>query len=281
MTVLNLDGAAVAISGGARGIGRSTAKAFAAQGASVFLGDLDADLAAKAAADLGGRGFGLDVRSRESFAQFLDAIDEPLAVLVNNAGIMPAGRFVDEDDAITDTIIDVNLKGIMYGTKLALPGMLDRGSGHIVNIGSYLGEVPAAGLASYCASKHGVIGFSESLRDELAGTGVTVTAVLPSAVRTELSSGIRLGGILPAVDPDNIADAVVTSCRTRPAIVAVPGWMRIYETAAAVLPDRLLAAVRGRLTRDRVLNTLDAALRVDYEQRVVRGAKPLLSEQIT
>jgi short-subunit dehydrogenase len=280
VTIVNLDGAAVAINGGARGIGYATAKAFAAQGASVFLGDLDADLATKAAAELGGHGFGLDVRSRESFAQFLDAIDEPLAVLVNNAGIMPAGPFVNEDDAITDTIIDVNLKGVMYGTKLALPGMLGRGCGHIVNVGSYLGEVPAAGLASYCASKHGVIGFSESLRDELAGTGVTVTVVLPSAVRTELSSGIQLGGVLPTVDPYEIADAVVKSCRTRPAIVAVPRWMRIYETAAAVLPDGLLAAVRGRVTRDRVLHTLDAASRADYEQRVARGAKPHPVEQL-
>jgi hypothetical protein len=186
---------------------------------------------------------------------------------------MPAGRFVDEDDAITDTIIDVNLKGIMYGTKLALPGMLARGSGHVVNVGSYLGEVPAAGLASYCASKHAVIGFSESLRDELAGTGVTVTAVLPSAVRTELVSGIQLGGILPTVDPDDIADAIVRSCRSRPAIISVPGWMRIYETAAALVPDRLLAAIRGRLTRDRVLRTLDATSRAAYQQRVARGAK--------
>jgi hypothetical protein len=273
MTAINLDGAAVAITGGARGIGYATAKAFAAQGASVYLGDLDDDFVARVATELGGRGFGLDVRSRESFAQFLDAIDAPLAVLVNNAGVMPAGRFVDEDDAITDTTIDVNLKGIMYGTKLALPGMLARGSGHVVNVGSYLGEVPAAGLASYCASKHAVIGFSESLRDELAGTGVTVTAVLPSAVRTELVSGIQLGGILPTVDPDDIADAIVRSCRSRPAIISVPGWMRIYETAAALVPDRLLAAIRGRLTRDRVLRTLDATSRAAYQQRVARGAK--------
>jgi short-subunit dehydrogenase len=181
---------------------------------------------------------------------------------------MPAGRFVDEDDALTDSIVGVNLKGVMYGTKLALPGMLRRGNGHIVNIASYLGRVPAAGLASYCATKHAVIGFSESLRDELAGTGVTVTAVLPSAVRTELASGIQLGGVLPAVDPEDIAAAVIKSCRTRPAVMAVPRWMRVYEPVAAVVPPRLLAAVRGRLTRDRVLRTIDTAARSNYEARV-------------
>ena len=79
--------------------------------------------------------------------------------------------------------------------------MLEQGSGHIVNVASYLGMAPAAGLATYCATKHAVVGFSESLRDEVAGSGVTVTVVLPSAVRTDLVSGVKLGGLLPTVDP--------------------------------------------------------------------------------
>jgi short-subunit dehydrogenase len=257
MTAIRLDGAAVAVTGGARGIGLATAKAFAGKGAHVYIGDLDEQLAKEAGADVGGHGFALDVRSKESF---------------NNAGIMPAGRFADEDDAVTEAIIDINVKGVLYGTKLALPGMLDRGSGHIVNVASYLGKVPAAGLATYCASKHAVVGFSEALRDELAGTGVTVTAVLPSAVRTDLVSGVQLGGLLPTVDPERIADAVVASCGHRSAIVAVPGWMRSYEAVAALVPDRLLGAVRGRLTRDRVLHTLDTGARAAYEARVRRGA---------
>jgi short-subunit dehydrogenase len=271
MHPIRLEGVAVAITGGARGIGLATAKAFAAKGSRVFIGDLDADLAAKAAAEIGAHGFGLDVRSRTSFTEFLEAIDAPLTVLVNNAGIMPAGRFTDEDDAITDAILDVNVKGVLIGTKLALPGMLKRETGHIVNVGSYLGKVPAAGLATYCASKHAVVGFSEALHDELAGTGVTVTAVLPSAVRTELTAGVKLGGLLPTVDPEDIATAVLATCTKRRPVVAVPGWMRAYEPTAALVPDRLLGAIRGRLTRDRVLHTLDAAKRSVYDERV-RGS---------
>ena len=272
MTAISLPGTSVAITGGARGIGYATAKAFLAAGAKVFIGDLDADLAKTAAAELGCAGAGLDVRSRHSFSAFLAGVDPPLGVLVNNAGIMPAGRFVDESDAVTDAIVGVNLNGVLRGSKLALPGMLQRGSGHIVNVASYLGVVPAAGLATYCATKHAVVGFSESLRDELAGTGVTVTAVLPSAVRTDLVSGVKLGGMLPTVDPEDIADAVVASCRTRPAIIAVPGWMRSYEAAAAVVPDRLLGAIRGRLTRDRVLRQLDSEARAAYDRRIRRDA---------
>jgi short-subunit dehydrogenase len=271
---IQLDGAAVAITGGARGIGLATAKAFAAKGSRVFIGDLDADLAATAAAEIGAHGQALDVRSRESFAEFLaapQALGLPLTVLVNNAGIMPAGRFADEDDAITDAILDINVKGVLIGTKLALPGMLERGTGHIVNVGSYLGKMPAAGLATYCASKHAVVGFSEALRDELAGTGVTVTAVLPSAVRTELTAGVKLGGLLPTVEPEDIAAAVVATCAHRRAVVAVPAWVRVYEPTAGLVPDRLVAAVRGRLTRDRVLETLDTAARSAYEARVRGG----------
>jgi hypothetical protein len=272
MSAIELSGAAVAITGGARGIGYATAKAFAAKGARVFIGDLDADLAKTAAHELGCSGTGLDVRSRESFAEFLASVDPPLAVLVNNAGIMPAGRFVDEPDAVTDAIVGVNLNGVLRGTKLALPGMLERGSGHIVNVASYLGKVPAAGLATYCATKHAVVGFSESLRDELAGTGVTVTALLPSAVRTDLVSGVQLGGLLPTVDPEDIADAIVETCRTRSAVVAVPTWMRSYEAAAALAPDRFVGAVRGRLTRDRVLRKLNTSARAEYDERIRRDA---------
>jgi short-subunit dehydrogenase len=271
VTPIQLDGAAVAITGGARGIGLATAKAFAAMGSRVFIGDLDEDLAVAAAAEIGAHGLALDVRSRESFAEFLDApraLGLPLTVLVNNAGIMPAGRFVDEDDAITDAILDINVKGVLTGTKLALPGMLERGTGHIVNVGSYLGKMPAAGLATYTASKHAVVGFSEALRDEIAGSGVTVTAVLPAAVRTELTAGVKLGGLLPTVDPEDIAAAVVATCARRRAVVAVPAWVRAYEPTAGLVPDRLVAAVRGRLTRDRVLQTLDTAARSPYEARV-------------
>ena len=262
----------MAITGAARGIGYATARAFVAEGATVFIGDLDADLARTAARELGCSGTGVDVRSRESLAEFLAGIEPPLQILVNNAGIMPAGRFAEESDAVTDAIVDVNLNGVLRATKLALPGMLERGSGHIVNVASYLGEIPAAGLATYCATKHAVVGFSEALRDELADTGVTVTTVLPSAVRTDLVSGVKLGGMLPTVDPEDIAKAIVATCKARPAVVAVPGWMRSYEAVAALVPDKMVGAIRGRLTRDRVLRSLDTKARADYDERVRRDA---------
>jgi NAD(P)-dependent dehydrogenase (short-subunit alcohol dehydrogenase family) len=115
-------GTVVAITGGARGIGRATAAAFVAAGAHVAIGDLDAY--GETAADLGPPAVGLplDVTDRTSFRAFLDAAESelgPLDVLVNNAGIMPSGPFLDEDDAMTDRVLDVNLRGVLIGCKLA------------------------------------------------------------------------------------------------------------------------------------------------------------------
>lgn len=268
MKAVDLRGANVAISGGARGIGLATAKAFAEKGATVWIGDLDGEEAAAAAMPLGGQGYALDVRSKQSFADFLAKVDGPLDVLVNNAGIMPLGNFMDEDDKVTEAILDINTLGMIWGMKLALPAMVKRGCGHVVNVASYMGKVPLAGAATYVASKHAIVGLSEAVRDELFGTGVTVTAVLPSAVRTELASGVKLGGVLPTVAPQDIAAAIVKSCAGRGAIVAIPGWMRIYEPLAAVMPESVLGALRGRLARQRALEGIDHGARAAYTARV-------------
>ena len=270
MDAIPLSGTVVAVTGGGRGIGEATVRAFAEAGAIVAAGDLDEATARAAAAPLGGEGYELDVRSAVSFERFLSRVSSdlgPLVVLVNNAGIMPLGEFSTEADELTEAVIDVNLRGVINGTKLALPGMLDRRRGHIVNVVSYLGKLPAGGAATYCATKFGALGFSESLGDELAGSGVTVSAVLPSAVRTGLTAGVRLGGWLPTVGRERIAAEIVRSCRTRRPVIRVPRWMRAYEVIAAVAPSRPLSAGRIRLARKRI-EGLDASARAGYDERV-------------
>jgi NAD(P)-dependent dehydrogenase (short-subunit alcohol dehydrogenase family) len=265
-----LRGTVVAVTGGAMGIGAATVRAFAACGAVPAVGDLDGTGARAVASPAGGEGYPLDVRDPDSFAEFVSRASEdlgPIGVLVNNAGIMPLGAFGAESSQLSDAVVDVNLRGVITGTRLVLPGMLERGRGHVVNMASYLARMPAAGAATYCATKFAVLGFSQSLHDELVGSGVSVTAVLPSAVRTGLVDGLRLGGWLPTVDPERIAAEIVRSCHTRRAVVRVPGWMRAYEVIEAVVPSRALSAGRRRLARDRI-GGLDMRARAGYEARL-------------
>src|SRR4030081_390997 len=126
-----LAGETAAITGGARGIGRSTAQAMLRQGMRVAIGDVDLEAARKAAPELGPSAVALplDVTDRASFSSFLDEAEEqlgPLDVLVNNAGIMQVGRFIDEDDATATRMIDINLHGVIFGNKLALNRMIPR-----------------------------------------------------------------------------------------------------------------------------------------------------------
>jgi NAD(P)-dependent dehydrogenase (short-subunit alcohol dehydrogenase family) len=294
---IDLSRAVVAITGGARGIGRATALAFARRGARVAIGDLDVEVAREAAAAIEqateatghsteplGRpiealghateALALDVTSADSFGAFVDAVQErcgPIDVLVNNAGIMPAGRFLDETAEVTAAILDVNLRGPIFGMQLVLPGMIGRGRGHVINVSSGAGRFALPGLATYCASKHGLVGLSTTVARELAGTGVTVTAVLPSAVHTELSSGISFPfARLAKVAPEDVADAILDSCARRPIEVTVPRWMAPYAPIAQLLPKRLESSIRRLVRDDRAIAEVDPRTRAAYDARLAR-----------
>src|SRR5947208_873303 len=153
----SLAGRVVAITGGARGIGRATAAALIVQGARVAIGDIDAPLAVQSAQKLGGGtvGLPLDVTDRASFDRFLADVEQqlgPLDVLINNAGIMPVGPFIEETDATAERLVDINLHGVIYGSKLALERFLPQGRGHLVNIASVAGKAGFPGGATYCAT---------------------------------------------------------------------------------------------------------------------------------
>src|SRR5579859_2869864 len=224
-----LAGENAAITGGARGIGRATAKALLDKGMKVALGDLDADAARATAAELGPRcvGLPLDVTDRDSFAAFLDAAEEqigPLDVLVNNAGIMQVGRFIDEDDLTARRMIDINLHGVILGTKLALERMIPRDRGHIVNISSQAGKFGAPGGATYSATKHAVVGLTEAVRGELhlMGAHIDVSYVMPFVVNTELGSGLREARGMHNLEPREVAESIVEALQLGVVDVWVP-----------------------------------------------------------
>lgn len=267
-----LRGAVVAITGGARGIGLATARAFLAEGARVILGDLDAEACARVAETLGpaAHGLGLDVTNAASFAAFLEraeALEGPLDVLVNNAGVLSPGPFLEQSPELETATLAVNYGGVSKGMRLALPGMIARGEGRIVNVISLAARLPVAGLGTYAASKHAALGLSATVRREVEGTGVSVSAVLPTAVRTRLSAGIPLDGLLTQ-EPEDVAAAVLEVCRTRAAERTVPRALGLGARLMALLPERLDQGLRRVIRGDRALRPAAPDLRRDYEAEV-------------
>src|SRR6516225_4527350 len=216
----SLAGRVVAITGGARGIGRATAATLIAHGARVAIGDIESSLVDTTARELGGGTIGLplDVTDRASFARFLDEVEAqlgPLDVLVNNAGIMPIGPFVEETDATAARMVDINLHGVIFGSKLAVERFVARGGrGHLVNIASAAGKAGFPGGATYCATKHAVVGLTEAIRQEYRDTNIETTLVMPIVVRTELGSGLPETRGFKAVEPEDVAAAIVEALQT-------------------------------------------------------------------
>ena len=274
----SVNGAVVIVTGGARGIGAKTAELFSARGATVWIGDVDADVAATTAAGIPRcRAAHLDVTQRSSWEGFVsDVLREsgPVDILVNNAGVMPLGAFDAEPEATTDLILDVNVRGVLNGMRAVVPSMVARGRGHVVNVASMAGMIPIPGMVTYNASKFAALGASLAARREYAGTGITVSAVLPSAVRTELTSGVQLGNGLPTVDPDDVARAILKTVRTHAARTSVPGWVAPgWALVDALVPETLQSAVRARIDDRRALTALDARGRSSYLQRLERQSK--------
>ncbi|OBK25660.1 SDR family oxidoreductase [Mycobacterium asiaticum] len=265
-------GKVVVITGGARGIGLATATALHKLGAKVAIGDIDETTVKESGADLGLEVYGkLDVTDPTSFSDFLDQVERqlgPIDVLVNNAGIMPVGRIVDEPDAVTRRILDINVYGVILGSKLAAQRMVRRGQGHVINIASLAGEMHIVGLATYCASKHAVLAFTDSARLEYRAAGVKFSSVLPTFVNTELVAGTSGMKGFRNAEPAEIADAVA-------ALIAQPKpRIRITKVAGAVVvsqkfwPRRVAEALNRMIGGDHVFtDDIDVEKRRAYEAR--------------
>ncbi len=272
MSKRDISGLAIVITGAGRGIGEATAGLLAAQGATVALGDLDTALVQGVAARIGRGAVGahLDVTSVESWTEFLAAVGEvgPIDVLVNNAGIMPLGSVLKEPEAVARAIIDVNVHGVINGTKAVAPGMVDRGHGHIVNVASAVGRIAVADGATYSASKFAAVGFSEATRAELKPHGIDVSVVLPTVVRTELAAGVPTARGVKAVSAEDVAEVIATAIRTAQPELWVPRWVQGMTRTTGVLPRWLQERIAGAFGADRVLSDRDEAKREAYEARV-------------
>lgn len=247
----------VLVTGASAGIGAACATAFAAAGASLVLvarrRERLESLAAGLRREHGTRShlLALDVRDAgtvtQSLAQLHDAAGHP-DVVVNNAGLARGVDPLQEGDVRDwDEMIDTNIKGLLYVTRAVLPGMIERGRGHIINIGSIAGHQTYPGGGVYCATKHAVNAITRSLRMDLLGTPLRVSTVDPGLVETEFSEVRFRGdderaekvyqGYQPLL-PEDIADAVLF-CATRPAHVNIDEIILMPTAqASATMVDR-------------------------------------------
>ena len=271
-----LNGHVAAITGAARGIGKATAQACAREGMAVAIGDIDLEQAEKTATEIGHGAIALklDVTDRASFASFLDTTEArlgPLDVLVNNAGIMLVGppTWEEADDKV-ERQIAINVNGVLHGIKEAVPRFRARGIGHLVNIASGAGKIGFAGGATYCGSKHFVVGVSEVLRSELRDSGVDVSCVMPAIVNTELASGYRPLLGVRTVQPEDVAHAIVRALQRPRFDVYVPAELTVLSRARALMPQRGYEAILRITKLDQVLTNVDHAARVAYETRATK-----------
>ena len=221
----NIEGKVVVITGASSGLGEATARMLSALGATVVLGARRVDRIEAIARELeaaGGRALALptDVTRAADVQRLVDAAVEKFGridVLVNNAGLMPSSPLERLKIDDWDRMIDVNIKGVLYGIAAALPHMKARKSGHIVNVSSVAGHKVRAGTAVYSATKHAVRVLTEGLRQEVKPFDIRTTIVSPGAVATELPDSITEADVQAgvkafyeiAIPADSFARAVV------------------------------------------------------------------------
>jgi NADP-dependent 3-hydroxy acid dehydrogenase YdfG len=236
---MSLKGKIVFVTGASSGIGAATTLAFAAEGARLLLAARRREKLAGVAAAALERGAEavhtiiLDVRDREAVQQAISTLSSEwgaIDVLVNNAGL---SRGLDKlyqgqvDD--WEEMIDTNMKGLLYVTRAVVPGMVERGRGHVVNLGSTAGEITYPGGAVYCATKAAERAINDGLRQDVLGTPIRVTSIDPGMVETEFSKVRFHGdteraanvykGVQP-LTPEDVADAIVWAAN-RPAHVNI------------------------------------------------------------
>jgi all-trans-retinol dehydrogenase (NAD+) len=243
---MRVAGSRVLITGAGHGLGFAIAEAFSRAGAKVVITDVDAERVQQAVAKLTGAcGYVFDVTNAEQIAEArlrLNAEHGPIDVLVNNAGVVFGGAFLDVPLAKHLTTVNVNLSGLLAVTHTFLPDMIARPAAHIVNIASASAVIALPMGTSYAATKWAVLGFTESLQEELlllGHTHVRATALCPSFIRTGLFEGANPVRHTRWLTSEEVAAAVVGAVEKRREFVMLPRTLRVLYGLSAGWPRRL------------------------------------------
>lgn len=247
------------VTGGGSGIGRATSLALAAKGAHLVLADIDRAGMEQTAQQIvqGGGKVSChavnvaDAAAMQAFAAGVESTHGRVHIVVNNAGIGILDDFIDSNLEDFRKVVDINLWGVVYGSKFFLPLMLKAGEGHIVNISSLAGIISTPGMVSYGTTKFAVRGFSESLRSELASRNIGVTSVHPGMIRTNIAKSSK------------VADAALQSRMVE--------WFERYGRPPSLVANKIVAAIESNSMR--VLVTPET-----YLMDAFKRAAPTLAE---
>ncbi|KAA9154833.1 SDR family oxidoreductase [Amycolatopsis acidicola] len=246
---LELKGAGVVITGGGGGIGGALARKFAARGARVIVADLDEQGAARVAGEIGGSWIAVDAASESGVEQLITTARAELGTIdlfCANAGVAPHGGPEAPEDQWAKAW-NVNVMAHVRAAKLLLPDWLERGRGHFLATVSAAGLLTMLGSAPYSVTKHGALAFAEWLRATYQHRGITVQAVCPQGVRTNMLAGTGTGGEMlmaaSAIEPEQVADAVLDSLSDGRFLVLPHPEVADYYAARATEPDRWLGGM--------------------------------------
>ncbi len=264
---LRIEGRRVLLTGASGGLGGAIARALHGRGARLVLTARRADALEALAAELGAAEVvSADLLREEERDRLLERVGA-VDVLVANAGLPASGPVSDFAPEDLDRALDVNLRAPLQLTRALVPGMIERGAGHVVFVASLHGKTASPGSAVYSATKFGLRGFAQGLRQDLYGTGVGVSTVFPAFVRGAglfADTGVELPRWVRTVTPESVARAVVRAIESgRPEIDVAPLDLRAGTLVAQVAP-RFAAAVQRRL------GAAELAERISREQRVKR-----------
>jgi short-subunit dehydrogenase len=193
---------------------------------------------------------------------------------------MPVGPFLEETEQSIRSSLEVNVYGVLTGCQLALPDMVKRRRGHVINIASLSGLIPLPGQVVYVGAKYAVVGLSTALADEMAPYGVDVSVIMPPFTNTELIAGTKSGGAIKPVEPEDIAAAIVKTLNKPKTHVSVPPPLRFTAQAAQMLPPKARRAMNKALGLDNVFLEFDKAKRKAYEDRA-RAARGVIESDGT
>jgi len=245
----NVAGQKVLITGAGSGLGRMMAVRFAELGSELILWDINtegnegtAEIVREKGADV--HSYTVDLSDRNAIYATAEKVKTDVGdvdILINNAGIVTGKKFLQCPDGLIEKTMQVNTNALFWTTKSFLPAMLDKNSGHVVNIASSAGLFGVVGLADYCASKHGAVGFDESLRNEImiqGKTGVKTTCVCPFYINTGMFEGTqtRFPTLLPIVEPEYAVQKIMEATLTNQIMLLFPRILYLFYALRGILP---------------------------------------------